>query len=559
MDPFHFECPHCSSRLRVREKLYLGRQIDCPECGQALKIVEGKEGLEAQAIEHQTAAKPAAPERKRKGAPAAAEADRRSSPDAPAPSATAVGAAQPQAAPAAAEPAAPIDPLWRRPAVIVGAGAAVLAILVLAIAFFPRSEGGQIPADPGEEPVLAGQDGKPGAAADAEPQKPRDEIEIRLSRIGTELLDVVDAEGAFPPGTYPAKGIAPENRLSWLAIVAAGFGDDVPPGGAVHWELPWNDPRNEGFVRRRFKAFQNPALSQLTGADGYPAGHFVGVAGVGADAAKLDWLDARAGIFGYDRRTRLDDITDGASNTMLVLGANDHLGSWAAGGPATVRGLSREPYVNGPDGFGTGSPDSMQVLMADGRVITVSSKTDPRILRRMAAKADGLPLDESEQGEPGDRPSRLALRKEQASDVAAETDDEDEPPAGKQLAGPGAEPRPDPDHLPLDPEIAPEPEPPQRKIDLAVSLRQPIARFDQPKSKPLSEVLTSVAEMAGTRIAYDRDELGPAAAHLAEPIALKLENTTVGEILSGLLRPAGLGYRIDGDHLKLVRQAEREE
>ncbi len=64
----------------------------------------------------------------------------------------------------------------------------------------------------------------------------------------------------------------------------------------------------------------------------------------------------------------------------------------------------------------------------------------------------------------------------------------------------------------------------------------------------------SVAEMAGARIAFDPAELGPAAARLSEPMALKLENTTVGEILSGLLRPAGLSFRIEGDHLRLVRQ-----
>ena len=40
MDPFHFACPHCSSRLRVREKLYVGRHVDCPECGDALLIVD---------------------------------------------------------------------------------------------------------------------------------------------------------------------------------------------------------------------------------------------------------------------------------------------------------------------------------------------------------------------------------------------------------------------------------------------------------------------------------------------------------------------------------------
>jgi hypothetical protein len=110
----------------------------------------------------------------------------------------------------------------------------------------------------------------------------------------------------------------------------------------------------------------------------------------------------------------------------------------------------------------------------------------------------------------------------------------------------------DDDNQPLDPEFAPEPAA-SRKIDLALSLRQPILRFDQPRSKPLEEVLASVAEMAGARITFDRDELGPAAARLSEPMALRQDDTTVGEILTGLLRPLGLAWRIEGDHLRLVR------
>src|SRR5258708_8519263 len=49
MDPFHFACPHCTSPLRVREKLLVGRQVECPECGQALVIVERAGKLLAEA------------------------------------------------------------------------------------------------------------------------------------------------------------------------------------------------------------------------------------------------------------------------------------------------------------------------------------------------------------------------------------------------------------------------------------------------------------------------------------------------------------------------------
>jgi hypothetical protein len=122
-----------------------------------------------------------------------------------------------------------------------------------------------------------------------------------------------------------------------------------------------------------------------------------------------------------------------------------------------------------------------------------------------------------------------------------------------ELSGAGDDDMLDADHRPIDPEFAPEPPvAPVRKIDLAASLKQPIARFDQPRTRPLEEVLVSVAEMAGARIAFDRDELGPAAARLSEPMALKLVDTTVGDILMGLLHPAGLSFRIDGDHLRVV-------
>src|SRR5262245_60646996 len=67
MDPFHFVCPHCSSRLRVREKLLVGRHIDCPECRRTMLIVNGQDGLGVEPVE----TKPAAPASKGSKAPAA--------------------------------------------------------------------------------------------------------------------------------------------------------------------------------------------------------------------------------------------------------------------------------------------------------------------------------------------------------------------------------------------------------------------------------------------------------------------------------------------------------
>jgi len=561
MDPFHFACPHCSSRLRVREKLFVGRHVDCPECGDLLLIVEGRDGLAVERVERQPATPLSAAPRKGK-ATGLTTAE---------PNIAAVGVEGPVtaessphgragAAASVTTPRAPLIPdrlrrmiRQRRHSFIALGVAAALFAGTLAIIFYPRPDGSSADraAELGSEPQPNGPGLNPAdpehPQQDALPDKPRDEVELRLSKIGEALFEHVAQENAFPAATVAAAGIPIEHRLGWMAVLADRLDDDAAP--APIWNRPWNDPQNEAFVRRRLSIFQNPDIALLTGADGYPASHFAGVSGVGADAAKLDPRDPRAGIFNNHRPTRVADIRDGASNTLLVMGVREHLGSWAAGGTSTVRGLVREPYVNGPDGFGTGSRDSMLVLMADGRVRTIAAGMDPRLVRRMAAKADGLPLDESEPGEPGDRPSLLA-----GDDAGGDAPDR-EARIGAAVDNVAGARKPGLDDRPIDPEFAPERfAPPAPRIDLAVSLKQPIARFDQPRSKPLEDVLVSVAEMAGARISFDPAELGPAAARLSEPMALKLENTTVGEILSGLLRPAGLSFRIEGDHLRLVRQ-----
>ena len=84
------------------------------------------------------------------------------------------------------------------------------------------------------------------------------------------------------------------------------------------------------------------------------------------------------------RGSRPEDITRGASNTIAVLGVTERCGAWAAGGDGSVRALTQRPYVNGPDGFGSGQPDGMLAGMADGAVRFISKDVDPRVLEQLA-------------------------------------------------------------------------------------------------------------------------------------------------------------------------------
>ncbi|MFN0056353.1 MAG: DUF1559 domain-containing protein [Planctomycetales bacterium] len=428
-------------------------------------------------------------------------------------------------------------PWWRQPLGVAWMLTGLLAVsaFVVVYARYPNSppagEGETEPvADPQGAPVDA-----PVAAGDA-PQDPRggandaDRAELRspavprLESLGGQLRDYVQEAGSFPPGTVTVPELAVDQRLSWQAILAARLSETSPP---VDWNLPWNDRANEPFVRRRLPEFQNPAVPQLTGSDGYPATHFVGVAGFGADAAQLESGHPRAGIFGDDRRTRLADLRDGASQTWMVLGAQERIGSWGAGGFPTVRALTAPPFVSGPDGLGTGAADSMLVLLADGRVQSVSAAIEPRVVQALASlhDAEGPRSDDAEPELP------LVTALEGTDPSSAELDPIDEEP--------------------LEPEFAPEPEP-ARVVDLAASLRQPILSFEQSRARPLVDLLPGLAEMVGAPIRYDPAELEGVKGGIRTSVQLKLQATTVGDILDGLFRPAGLTYRIEDDHLRVV-------
>ena len=119
----------------------------------------------------------------------------------------------------------------------------------------------------------------------------------------------------------------------------------------------------------------------------------MGIGGVGEDAPKGPVHGENAGIFSYDRKTRIRDITDGTSNTAMVAETSDTGTPWAAGSK-TIRALTQEPYINGPDGIGGPSVGGCNVLFADGSVRFISENIDPEVMRRLAAMRDGKVIGE---------------------------------------------------------------------------------------------------------------------------------------------------------------------
>ncbi|MEW4488760.1 hypothetical protein AB1L42_11795 [Thalassoglobus sp. JC818] len=368
--------------------------------------------------------------------------------------------------------------------------------------------------EPDADPVSVDNDGKTNET-DADKIDP---LQQRLMKIFGSIDRHLATTGSYANGmdlnrdeTVP--------RWSWIAQLER---EEDAGNISLDWEATWNDRQNDSFVRRRLEQYQNPDVKRLTGDDRYPATHFAGVSGVGPDADRLPVNHPRAGIFSPFRTVRKSDIVDGTSNTMLIVGVQSMLGAWARPGEATIRSFNQEPYVNGPDGIGTGDPDSMFVLMADGSVKQIAAATDPRIVRRMAAMADGLSLETDQNGIP--------LELEDQVDETPE-DSPAQEPILPQLASDG---------LPF-------------SIDDRLEQRLVEYRLTYPT--PVATLLREFSEIAG--VSVDHSQVAPE--QLEQTVTLSLQDVDLLELLKEITGATGLDFEVQARRIQIFPKNEETE
>lgn len=104
---------------------------------------------------------------------------------------------------------------------------------------------------------------------------------------------------------------------------------------------------------------------------------------------------------------------------------------------------------------------------------------------------------------------------------------------------------------PIEPQLAADEAVP-RRIDIKVSMKQRIARYEMTRSLALSDVLPEMAEMLGAPIRFDEAAIAAARPGLKSTVQLRIRDTTVGDLLDALLERTGLTWHVAGDHLELV-------
>lgn len=200
----------------------------------------------------------------------------------------------------------------------------------------------------------------------------------------------------IPAGTVVLPGVPADDRLSWAAVVLPGLdqrrGDVKGAFQTLDPTKPWAAGRNQQAARARLSAFLCPADPPADEPDRPAPTNYVGVAGLGADAATIALppvgpAPPRAGCFRYDGPTPFDAITDGLSQSLLFGERSGDLGPWLRGGPATLRGLDdaagARPLL-GPGGQFGGNHPAANWALADGGVRAFTGRVDPAVLFGLA-------------------------------------------------------------------------------------------------------------------------------------------------------------------------------
>jgi len=200
---------------------------------------------------------------------------------------------------------------------------------------------------------------------------------LRLIGRAVALYTDKTQDKIYPRGTLPAEQLAPEQRLSWLVAILPLV--DATPNRGSRWapiaqaidsHAGWDDPRNRQATHTPIPRFLCPAALAAAGGPRPADTSYIGLAGVGRLAPTYPRDNPLNGVFGYDRETRAGDVQAGFSYTLLAAETSQQIGPWAAGGPATVRGVDPKPaFCIGPGlQFGGLHEGGLNTLWLDGSV-----------------------------------------------------------------------------------------------------------------------------------------------------------------------------------------------
>jgi hypothetical protein len=194
-----------------------------------------------------------------------------------------------------------------------------------------------------------------------------------LKQLGLALLNYHDAMGAFPAAAAGQKPKQPP--VSWRVLVLPYVEQDALYK-QYHFDEPWDSENNKKLIPLMPKVFQAPGSKKaVDGKTNYLA--------VSGDAYAL----------AADKTHRITDITDGTSNTILLVEASDEKAvPWTK--PEDFSPDKEKP-ITGLVGLRRGA---FLALGADGAIHIVPADVEAATLKALFTRAGGEPVSFPESG-----------------------------------------------------------------------------------------------------------------------------------------------------------------
>ncbi|QDT76709.1 hypothetical protein Mal35_01280 [Gimesia maris] len=190
----------------------------------------------------------------------------------------------------------------------------------------------------------------------------RSQSKNNLKQIGLALYNYHEVTHVLPSGGF-FNG-AGEPRHGWVAQLLP-YLDQQDLYQTIDFHEPWTAEINREPYQTTLPFLLNPGIRRQD----YPTGY-----------QPVDYA-ANHHIFNVNTSIKLDEIKDGASNTILAGEVRSGIKAW--GDPTNFR----DPQLGinaSPNGFGSPFPGGAHFLFGDGSVQLITDNIDPLILKALA-------------------------------------------------------------------------------------------------------------------------------------------------------------------------------
>jgi prepilin-type processing-associated H-X9-DG protein len=199
-----------------------------------------------------------------------------------------------------------------------------------------------------------------------------------LKQLGLAIENYHGCSDKFPRAALPNPDLPPERRQSWIVDIVP-FVEASPLYNKMDHEKAWDAEENRFAALITLRTLQCPAYPERPPVSTFFPTHYLGIAGIGAEALNLPLEDRRAGFFGYDRVIEGEDLKDRAGSILMLVETSQANGAWTAAGPPTTRGLepNTSPYLGVNGQFGGNHPHGANVVFADCSIRFIEQTIDP--------------------------------------------------------------------------------------------------------------------------------------------------------------------------------------